>query len=110
MYKSILPIKDHVLISDMEFGEERTKTGIFIPSQNGKVEGIKSRWGKVFAVGPTQQDVKVGDWICIEHGRWTRGVEFVDETGKKTILRRVENSAILLVADEKPDDVYIPAT
>lgn len=106
---AIKPIRDHILVIDMEFGEEKTKTGIFIPSQNGKTEGIKSRWGKVYAVGPEQEDVKVGEWVCVEHGRWTRGVDIETTTGEKLTVRRVENDSILLVSDERPEDVYIPA-
>jgi len=104
----LVPIKDHILVEDMEFGAVTTTSGIFIPNQNGKTEGIKSRWGKVYAVGPTQKDVKVGEWVCVEHGRWTRGIEITDETGKKTVIRRVENKSIMLTADEEPKDVYIP--
>lgn len=105
---SIRPIKDHVLISDMEFEAVRTASGVIIPSQNGKVEGIKSRWGKVYAVGPEQHDIKVGEWVCVEHGRWTRGIDIEIENGEKLTVRRADNEAIMLVADEQPKDVYIP--
>lgn len=105
----IRPIRDHVLVTEMEFEETVTSTGIFIPSQNGKTEGIKPRWARVWAIGPEQKDVKVGEWIYVEHGRWTRGVTVEDEDGKQVVLRRVENKAILLQAEEPPEDVYIPA-
>lgn len=104
----IRPIRDHVLISNMEFDEVTTASGIVIPSQNGKVEGIKPRWGKVYAIGPEQDDVKVGDWVYIEHGRWTRGITIETESGEELIIRRVDNDAILLQAEEAPNDVYIP--
>ena len=104
----IKPIRDNILVSDMEFEAVRTTSGIFIPSQNGKVEGIKPRWGKVYAVGPDQKDVKVGEWVYVEHGRWTRGITVEDENGNQTIVRRVENKSIMLTADEPPTDVYIP--
>jgi hypothetical protein len=57
----------------------------------------------VYAVGPDQQDVKVGDWICVAHGRWTRGLDIEDEHGKKTV-RRIDPKDIMLVADELPSD------
>lgn len=103
----VTPIRDHVLITDMEFGEERTTTGIIIQSLNGKTEGIKARWGRVWAVGPEQKDVNVGDWVCIDHGRWTRGVK-VEDSGEEIIIRRIDNKDILLVSEEKPNDVYVP--
>jgi co-chaperonin GroES (HSP10) len=105
---NVRPINDHVLVYNMEFDQEITVGGIVIPSQNGKLEGIKSRWGQVYAVGPEQKDVKVGEWIYVEHGRWTRGIDLTTDTGEKITVRRVDNDAILLQADEKPNDVYIP--
>jgi co-chaperonin GroES (HSP10) len=100
----IKPIRDNVLITDMEFGEEKSKGGIIIQSLNGKSEGIKPRWGRVWAVGPEQKDVKVGSWILLEHGRWTRGVTVKDEHGDELIIRRADIKAMLAVSDEKPDD------
>ena len=101
----LIPIRDNVLITDMEFGEEKTVGGIVLPSQDGKSEGIKSRWGKVWAIGPEQQDVKVGEWILLEHGRWTRGVTVVEPDGSEIIIRRADLKAILAVADEKPNEI-----
>jgi co-chaperonin GroES (HSP10) len=102
------PIRNHVLVCDMSFDAVTTSSGIFIPSQNGKTEGIKPRWGRVYAVGPEQTDVKVGEWIYIEHGRWTRGATVEDDDGNILTVRRVDNDAIMLQTDELPSDVYIP--
>ena len=106
----IRPIRDHVIISDMEFGMQKTATGILIHSDNGKSSGVKPRWGRVWAVGPEQTEVKVGEWIMVEHGRWTRTFEVEQDDGSILELRRVDNSAILMSADEKPDDVDIRQT
>jgi len=54
---TILPLKDKVFVSDMEFGAQKTAGGLYIPSANGKAEGISPRWGRVWAVGPEQEDV-----------------------------------------------------
>lgn len=99
----IIPIRDHVLITDMTFEEQRTKSGIIIQSDDGKSEGIKPRWGRVWAVGPAQKDVKVGEWILVEHGRWTRGFDLEDEEGNITTIRRVDTNNILMSADNKPE-------
>jgi co-chaperonin GroES (HSP10) len=101
----IKPIRDRVLISDMEFGDEKTQSGIVVLSGNGKSSGIKPRWGRVFAIGPEQEDVKVGEWIYVDHGRWSRGVTIEDETGTEIIIRLVDNKDILLSADTPPEDV-----
>lgn len=102
----IKPLRDKVLVSDMSFDEQKTASGIIIRSDDGKSEGIKPRWGRVWAIGPEQSDVKVGEWILVEHGRWTRGITVEDETGSEIIIRMVETKSILLSANEKPNDVY----
>lgn len=106
----IKPIRDHVLVSDMDFGEQKTASGIVITSDNGKSSGVKPRWGRVWAIGPEQQDIKVGEWICVEHGRWTRTIELEQDDGSTLELRRVETSAILMSADHRPGDVDVRST
>jgi len=100
----LIPLKDNIFVSDMEFGEEKTKGGIIIPSQDGKSEGVKSRWGRVWAIGPQQEDVKVGEWILLEHGRWSRGITVVNENGDEIVIRRADTKAILAVSDDKPSE------
>lgn len=104
VYGKLTPLRDHILITEMDFGTTLTAGGIFIPSDDGKSEGIRHRWGRVWAIGPEQTDVKVGEWILVEHGRWTRGVTIVDDTDGEIVIRRVDNKAILMVSSEKPDD------
>ena len=100
----LIPIRNNVLIADMDFEERKTASGIIIQSDDGKEHGIRPRWGKVWAVGPEQSDVKVGEWILVEHGRWTRSVT-IEENGKEIVIRRVDTDCILATADEKPDDL-----
>jgi len=102
----IKPLKDKVFVSDMEFGMERTTSGLYIPSADGKTQGIMPRWGRVWAIGDEQTDVSVGDWVCVEHGRWTRTIEYKNEDGSITEVRMVDADAIMMVSDEKPNDVY----
>mgnify|MGYP003660469197 FL=1 len=99
----IHPLNDSVIVTDMTFDERFTTGGIVLLNDNGKSTGIRPRWGQVYAVGPEQQDVRVGQWVCVAHGRWTRGIEVEDETGKKT-LRRVDPDDLLIVTDEQPQD------
>ncbi len=103
----IIPIRDNVLIADMSFDEQTTASGIVLRSDDGTSEGIKPRWGKVWAIGPSQTDVKVGDWILVEHGRWTRSVTVEDENGNELIIRRVDIKAIMACSDYKPSDITI---
>lgn len=95
------PLNDWVIASDMNFEGRTLSSGIVLLNDNGKADGIRPRWGRVYAVGPDQKDVCEGQWICVAHGRWTRGVDIEDETGKHTI-RRIDHKDILLVSDEEP--------
>jgi co-chaperonin GroES (HSP10) len=101
----IVPIRDKILVTDLHFGEERTLNGIIIGADDGKRTGIRPRWARVWAVGPEQTEVKVGEWILIEHGRWTRRMEVEIEDGSKINLHGVDNKAVMMSADEKPSDV-----
>ena len=101
--KSIRPLHNQVIVSDMDFKERVTTQGIIVLNDNGKSEGIRPRWGRVYAVGPKQKDYKVGQWIMVAHGRWTRGAE-VEVNGEELSIRKVDLEEILLVSDEKPDD------
>ena len=101
--RQLRPLKDSVIVSDMIFDVRISTGGIIIPNDNGKSTGIRPRWGQVYAVGPDQQDVVPGQWVCVEHGRWTRGIDVEDESGKIT-LRRVDPKDIMMISDEQPND------
>jgi co-chaperonin GroES (HSP10) len=100
----IRPLGKAVIVSDMQFDERFTQGGIVLLNDNGTTKGIRPRWGQVYAVGPEQKDVTVGDWVLVAHGRWTRGLDIEDETGKKT-LRRVDPDDILAQSTEPVDDL-----
>lgn len=97
----IRAIHDWIIVTDMNFGERKTASGIVLRSDNAKVTGIYPRWGKVYKVGPEQQDVTVGQWVLVEHGRWTRGIKIDDGTGEK-VIQKIDPNAILAVSDEEP--------
>jgi co-chaperonin GroES (HSP10) len=97
--KTITPIKDRIIVSDMVFDQRTTLGGIVLMNDNGKSSGIRPRWAKVYAVGPEQQDVKVGDWVFVEHGRWGRGIEIEDGQGTKTV-RLVDPECIMMISDK----------
>jgi co-chaperonin GroES (HSP10) len=98
---ALRPLKDNVIVIDMNFGEQKTTGGIILQSDNGKAHGVHPRWAKVYAVGPEQKDISVGQWILIEHGRWTRGIKIEDTEGEK-IIRKVEVKSMMMVSDEEP--------
>ena len=102
----VRPLHDDVLVCDMDMDEMVTTSGIVIQSDNGKAHGVKPRWARVYKVGPDQKDIKEGEWILIEHGRWTRKIKIDDGESIKE-LQKVELKSVLAISDEKPNDVYI---
>jgi co-chaperonin GroES (HSP10) len=99
---TLRPLDNKVLVHEMEFGIEKSQGGIFLPSDDGKSAGIHPRWAKVYAIGPNQIDVKVGEWILLEHGRWSRGINYRTPEGDDIVIRLADLNAILMSTDEKP--------
>ena len=101
---TITPIHDRVLVTDMEFGEQKTAGGIIIPGDDGQARGIHPRWCRVLAKGhEINDDYEVGDWILVEHGRWTRGLKVEMAQEGKITVRAVEAQSVLGVSKTKPD-------
>ena len=100
-------VGNRVLVSDMHFGEQKTASGLIISNDDGKTRGIYPRWGKVFHKGPKNTDpYEIGDWVLIEHGRWTRAIK-VEIDNNEFEVRMVETESILGYSVEKPDSVNI---
>ena len=98
----ITPLKKRVLVSDMHFGETKTKGGIILVDDDGSQSGIHPRWAKVYAVGNQQDDVKVGEWILVSHGRWSRAFK-VKKEGVELEVRMIDENDILLVSETEPE-------
>jgi co-chaperonin GroES (HSP10) len=101
--QTLKPLKDTVIVHNMEFAERISQGGLILPSDNGKSTGIRPRWGRVYAVGPEQKQVSVGQWVLVAHGRWTRGMDVEDADGKQTI-RKIDTKDILMISDDRPQD------
>jgi co-chaperonin GroES (HSP10) len=96
---TIRAVQDHVLVTDMQFKERITQSGLILPSDDSTSAGIRPRWGKVIAVGQEQKDIKVGQYVMVKHGRWTRAVEI---EGQK--VRRIDTDDVLVVSDVPHED------
>jgi co-chaperonin GroES (HSP10) len=101
------PLRNKVLVHNMNFGEEVTTAGIVLKSDNGKGHGVKPRWAQVWAIGPDQADVKVGEWVLLEHGRWSRAIRYEQEDGTEMEFHLADLPAMICTADEKPSDIQI---
>lgn len=113
----IRALHDDILVADMEFDTRITQSGIILPNDNGTTLGIRPRWGRVYAIGKDQKEVRVGQWIMVAHGRWTRGIDIEDgEVEHRRTIRKIDPKDILLISDreERPQDdtqsdaVHIP--
>jgi co-chaperonin GroES (HSP10) len=100
---NIKALGNTVIVTDMNFKERFTSGGIVLLGDDGKSDGIRPRWGRVYAIGPDQLDVQVGEWICVAHGRWSRGIEIETDAGEFTI-RKVDPKDILLSSPTEPED------
>ena len=104
----ITPLKKRVLVSHMHFGETKSKGGIILVDDDGTQSGIHPRWAKVYAIGNKQEDVKVGQWILVAHGRWSRAFK-VSKDGVDLEVRMIDENDILLVSDTEPEQNRIRA-
>jgi len=100
----IKPLHDSVIVTDMDFNDRKLASGILLLGDDGKTDGIRPRWSKVYAIGPEQQDVKLGQWILVEHGRWSRGLKIV-KNNEEFVIRRVDPEAIMFVSDQEPENI-----
>jgi hypothetical protein len=96
-------LRGKVLVTDLERGS-RMIHGIIIPDDNGKSEGIRPRWGRVYSVGEDITEITPGQWILIENGRWTRMLKVKEDNGIDTQLWGVEwPKSVMLVSDTDPE-------
>ena len=97
------PTKGTILVYGMEFKERLSRGGLILLDDDMKSSGIRPRWAQVYAVGDDIWEVKVGQYIMIAHGRWSRGQAIEDEEGEK-VIRKVDPNDILLVSDTPVND------
>ena len=55
-----------------------------------------------YAIGNKQDDVKVGEWILVSHGRWSRAFK-VKKDGVELEVRMIDENDILLVSETEPE-------
>lgn len=97
------PLHDKIFVTNLESGVRLTRGGLIIPDDNMSERGVHSRWGQVYSVGDEVDYVTPGEWVLIEHGRWTVGIDL--EINNEIIkIWHIENKSILLVSDTNPLD------
>lgn len=98
---SFRPLRDTIWVRDMDFSGRKLSSGIILLDDDGKSEGIRPRWARVYAVGPKQDQVQPGQWVFVEHGRWSRGVD-MDIDGEEFTMRQVDPTGIIFAMDSAP--------
>jgi co-chaperonin GroES (HSP10) len=101
--RDIKPLGKRILVANMTFGEKKTRGGIILLDDDGKDSGIHPRWCQVYAVGPKQDDVSIGQWLLVAHGRWSRALKVIKED-QELDVRMIDENDVLLVSDEKPNN------
>lgn len=99
------PLPNDILIVDLEKGSRRTIGGIILTDDNGKLRGIHPRWAKVYKVGSNVDYVSPGEYILLQHGHWTYGIDINYNNGnedKSYYLHKADPKGILLIKDTEP--------
>jgi co-chaperonin GroES (HSP10) len=103
----IRPLRNKILVKNIDQGDRVSKGGIILRSAD-RVEdggsGVRARWAEVYAVGSKIDWLKPGEFVLMEHGRWTKGVQ-VEDDGEKFDLRVADPNGILGTSDTRPDDL-----
>ena len=100
------PLADNIFVTELEEGMMLTRKGIILTDDNFKDTGIRPRWARVWRTGPEVDSVKQGEWVLVEHGRWTLRIPIEFEDGQRVDIWKIDPKAILLVhdGDERPTD------
>ena len=108
-------LPDRVLAHNMKKGE-RMIGSIILTDDNRKEHGIRPRWMQVYDVGSEITDIKVGEWILVAHGRWTRGFNIPKNDNPQgvedydTYYQVDYPDGVLVVTDEEPEDNVVNDT
>lgn len=110
MMKTLSPIGNKIILTNMDTGFKKLNGIIHLDDSTAESgdRGIRPRWAEVYAVGPEQKDVRVGDWVLMQHGRWSQGqdLRLSDDTSIRFWLGDPEG--ILGVSDNgKPPEIQV---
>ena len=98
----IKALKTKVIARLLEDPDQLRKTpgGIILTADNAEERGIRARWFQTISVGEEVQDIEENQYILVDHGRWTRGIEV---EGEKVF--GIDADAILGTSEERPAGV-----
>jgi hypothetical protein len=103
--------KDTLYIEMLAVGENITKAGIVIPTEKMDAFGhfVKPRWAKVIFKADNLTDFEVGDWVLIQHGKWSSSIKALINGVEKTIWyvsdKSVKEQSIIAVSKKMPTEI-----
>lgn len=85
--KDIICLPDTFFVKNLEIGERKTNSGIYIPEENMKLNQrfIKPRWCQVYKKADNIKDLEIGDWILMKHGHWSTALNVIIDGKKEKI-------------------------
>lgn len=96
------PLADKVFVTDLDSGIRKTEGGIILTDDDMKQAGIRPRWAKVWKVGPLVDDLQTGNWVLVEHGRWTNGIDLETPEGTLRVWMIDYPAHVLCMTAEDP--------
>lgn len=102
--KTITPLHDKVIgrMLDPMTGTRQTERGLYIAEDETSENFIRPRWFEVTHVGPEQQDIAVGQYVLVPHGRWSRGLDINNTRRESDFLFLLDHNDILGACDDEP--------
>ena len=104
--QTLTPLADKIILVNLDHGIKKSLGGVILADDSTTEAGeraIRPRWAQVFAVGPDQKDVKRGDWVLMDHGRWSLGQDL--DLGEGTFRFWLGDPNGILAIGEKPENV-----
>lgn len=86
-------------------GHRQLASGLLLPDKDMDMSGIRPRWFKVESIGPDVDFVKVGQYVYVEHGRWTNELKY-KEGDELISVWMLDNEKCLLVSTNHPSEDY----
>ena len=100
---NLKPLPGRLYCKALETGLRTSAGGIVLTDDNNATAGaggVRPRWFEVINVNidTNPDDIKIGDYVLVEHGRWSRRFSGTDIDHYSI----VEEKAVLLVSEDAP--------
>ena len=101
-------LDDTLYVEKIEYGEKTLKNGFIIPTETMDHYGnfVRPRWAKVLYKADNIKNINVGDWVLIQHGNWSTGINCKIKNEDKTIWYISPKSykeGVLAISHKMPD-------